>query len=109
KDFGYRQLRPNHPDTVFVDRLPEEPADEGRPLVTAGELRLALHRLLHHLDPGFHPGAPSAGELGACVDRVGREMDFERWRQTEGKGRRVYPDAEQHIDDSVAAFVRRFK
>src|SRR5262249_19183292 len=46
RGFTYQQLRPNHPDTVFIDRLPEEPADGGRPTVTSAEMRQGLHELL---------------------------------------------------------------
>jgi len=109
KDFTYRQLKPNHPDTVFVDRLPQEPADGGRPTVTSGEMRQGLHELLRHLDAGLNPGAASSVDLVRCVERVGREMHFSRWRQTEGKGRREFPDADQRIDEGVAVFARRFK
>jgi len=82
KDFTYRQLKPNHPDTVFVDRLPEEPADGGRPTVSSAEMRQALHELLRPLDVG----TAASVDLVRCVERVGREMNFGRWRSTEGKG-----------------------
>jgi len=109
KDLTYRQLRPNHPDTVFLDRLPEEPASGGRPAVTSSEVRQALHELLRHLDERFDPGDAASLDLARCVDRVGREMDFTRWRQTEGKGKREFPDADQRIDENVVDFARRFK
>jgi hypothetical protein len=103
KDFTYRQLRPNHPDTVFVDRLPEEPADGGRPMVTAAEWQQALHELLRYLDVD----ATASSDLARCVERIGRAMDFGHWRQTAGQ--REYPDVEQRIDESVRDFARRFK
>ena len=104
KDFSYRQLRPNHPDTVFVGRLPEDPADDSRPLMTAAELRAALDRLARHLNPAFRGGTSAL-----CLESIGREMDFKTWRATDGKGRRTYTDEEQRIDERAADFADRFK
>jgi hypothetical protein len=104
KDFSYRQLRPNHPDTVFVGRLPEDPLDDGRPLMTPHELRAALNRLARHLDPTFPGGSPAI-----CLERIDREMDYKAWLATEGKGQRTYTDEEQRIDERVTEFARRFK
>jgi hypothetical protein len=104
KDFSYRQLRPNHPDTVFVSRLPDEPLDNGRPLMTAAELRAALNRLARQLDPAFAVGTPAG-----CLKKIEQEMDYKNWRATEGKGQRSYPDEEQRIDGHVAEFAARFK
>jgi hypothetical protein len=109
RDFTAGQLRPDHPDTVFVDRLPEEPVGDGRPLMTPAELRTALHRLLSSLDRSFDPRTPVNQDLGHCLKRVAEEMDFARWRQSEGKGKRKYPDEKQPIDAGVAAFAARFK
>ncbi|HKB42170.1 MAG TPA: hypothetical protein VKD72_37435, partial [Gemmataceae bacterium] len=75
----------------------------------SSEVRQALHELLRHLDERFDPGDAASLDLARCVDRVGREMDFTRWRQTEGKGKREFPDADQRIDENVVDFARRFK
>src|SRR5262249_10286375 len=109
QDFTYQQLRPNHPDTVFIDRLPEEPADGGPPLVTSGESRHALYERLRHLGKDLDVRAAWEVDLVRCVERVGEERDFSHWRQTEGKGRREYPDADQQIEERVKDFARRFK
>ncbi len=109
KGFRFAQLRPNHPDAVFVDRLPEEAVDDGRIVSSAAELRELLHGLLRHLDRSFNPADPANRDVGRCVDLVGREMDFGLWRDTEGKGLRNYTDAAGPIDAAVSEFAGRFK
>ena len=90
-------------------RCSNERTDGGRPTVTSGEMRHSLHELLCQLDADFDSGTASSVELVRCVERIGRAMDFGRWRQTEGKGLREYPDRDQRIDESVTDFARRFK